>query len=539
VVISLKSDQDKSQRLKKQKKGLFNRSDRSTSLSERRKTKGKIQTESAPKTQTKSRRPLSLFNLNEPKSSSSTSQLNSSMPTVKPNTSKNSSSQPKSTNSTSDNPSLFNFSARRSPRQSKLTNSLPENGLTSASRRQRRQKSKKIQSLPLNTAQNDIVKRSSSKNRSGKSSPQLPLTATSNQNKPNSSPPKKAVRKPRKKPPSLFVYIVRLLILGIGIGAIMGTLLSVLDANHNILTGEPLPKGSATKKLGTVSMQPPILEQEIAPLKAELKSLTDQYQDLSAGIFMVDLDNENYINTNADMVFPAASTIKIPILMAFFQDVDQGKIRLDQTLVMEQDVMAGGSGEMQYQKAGTNFTALETATKMIVISDNTATNMIIKLLGGKEALNKRFQEWGLTNTIINNLLPDLEGTNTTTPKDLGNILGLINQGDILSLKSRDRVLEIMRQTKTRTLLPQGLGEGASIAHKTGDIGTVLGDAGVIDMPNGKRYIASVLVKRPHNDVRGRTLIQGISRTIYEYLEKNPAVPTPITTPVPTPTNSNP
>jgi beta-lactamase class A len=182
------------------------------------------------------------------------------------------------------------------------------------------------------------------------------------------------------------------------------------------------------------------------------------------------------------------------------------------------------------------FSALETATKMIVISDNTATNMLIKRLGGKELLNQRFQQWGLANTKINNLLPDLEGTNTTTPKDLAVILGFVNQGDILSLRSRDRVLEIMRQTKTRTLLPQGLGEGASIAHKTGDIGTVLGDAGVIDMPNGKRYLASVLVTRPHNDIRGRTLIQEISRTIYNYLETHPDQPLPASTPTPTTDN---
>lgn len=76
----------------------------------------------------------------------------------------------------------------------------------------------------------------------------------------------------------------------------------------------------------------------------------------------------------------------------------------------------------------------------------------------------------------------------------------------------------MRRTKTQTLLPQGLENNAIIAHKTGDIGTVLGDAGIIDMPTGKRYIGAVLVKRPHNDYSARTLIQEISRTAYQHFK---------------------
>jgi beta-lactamase class A len=152
---------------------------------------------------------------------------------------------------------------------------------------------------------------------------------------------------------------------------------------------------------------------------------------------------------------------------------------------------------------------------MIIISDNTATNMIIKRLGGAEALNKRFREWGLKSTIIKNPMPDLEGTNLTTTKDLVEVMGIVDRGKKISLRSRDRLLGIMEETKTRTLLPQGLEKGAIIANKTGDIGTVVGDVGLIDMPNGKRYLGSVMLKRPYNDVRAKTLIQDISKTVYQ------------------------
>ena len=61
---------------------------------------------------------------------------------------------------------------------------------------------------------------------------------------------------------------------------------------------------------------------------------------------MVDLDTGNYVDVNGSTSFPAASTIKVPILLAFFQDVDAGKIRLDEMLTMQQDMVAGGSGDM-------------------------------------------------------------------------------------------------------------------------------------------------------------------------------------------------
>ncbi|MEI6064206.1 MAG: serine hydrolase, partial [Pseudanabaena sp. ELA748] len=67
-----------------------------------------------------------------------------------------------------------------------------------------------------------------------------------------------------------------------------------------------------------------------------------------------------------------------------------------------------------------------------------------------------------------------------------------------------------------TLLPKGIGDDARIIHKTGDIRSAVGDAGIIDMPNGKRYAIAVMVKRPDNDQRANELIRQISRATYDY-----------------------
>ena len=168
----------------------------------------------------------------------------------------------------------------------------------------------------------------------------------------------------------------------------------------------------------------------------------------------------------------------MPILVAFFQAVDEGKVQLDQMLTLKPEHIVGGSGEMQDDTPGKKYSALEVAKKMIVVSDNTATNMMIELLGGAEVLNQHFATWGLRATVLRNKLPDLEGTNTTSPKDLINIIAQVDRGNVVSVKSRDRLFQIMRQTQNDSLLPKGLGEGSVIAHKTGNINTMLADAGM-------------------------------------------------------------
>jgi len=312
-------------------------------------------------------------------------------------------------------------------------------------------------------------------------------------------------------------YCSRLMIVGVGVGTIAGTTLSVINPQkYNFSQIQSLY--NQTTKADIDSYPVLNLGEELLLLEQKIQALNEKYPQLEAKAFFIDLDNQAYVNFQGDSPIPAASTIKIPILVAFFQDVDAGKIYLDEMLVMEEKHRAGGSGNMQYLAAGQKFTALKVATEMIIISDNTATNMLIEKLGGAEALNKRFQEWGLQSTAIRQELPDLEGTNTTSPEDLVLVLEQIDQGKLISLRSRDRLLNIMTETKNNSLIPQGVESNATVAHKTGDIGSVLADAGIVDLPSGKRYLAAIMVKRPHNDPQARTIIQEISRTAYQHFK---------------------
>ena len=258
------------------------------------------------------------------------------------------------------------------------------------------------------------------------------------------------------------------------------------------------------------------LKTEATPLLSKIKDLAAKEKDLAMQMMVVDLDSGAYVQVGANQSIAAASTIKTPILVAFFQDVDAGKIKLDEQLEITADVKVGEAGDFQFLPTGTKISALEVATQMIVISDNTATNMIIKRLGGTSALNQRFKSWGLNNVVVNNQLPDLEGTNTISTQDMVSLLAMLDKGKLIEPRSRDRFMDIMRRPITNTLLPKGIGEEARIIHKTGDIGSAVGDAGIVDMPNGKRYAIAVMVKRPDNDQRANELIRQVSRATYDY-----------------------
>ncbi len=360
--------------------------------------------------------------------------------------------------------------------------------------------------------------------------PRRPNSRTDNSSSLNR---KRGVRSAQKRPLSPLLYVVRLLILGVGIGTIAGTILSISDPATRQSELNPTEKKEVQASDTGGGVPSPIsLAQDLPDLKAKIQGLLVADSKLQPGVFFVDLDTNSYLDLDGSVLFPAASTIKVPILVAFFQDVDAGKIRLDEMLTLEPEVIGSGSGDLQYKKVGTQYTALEVATKMIAISDNTATNMLITRLGGQEVLNERFRRWGLTATGIQNPLPDLEGTNTTSPKDLAMLMSMVNQGDLLSMRSRDRLLSIMNRTVNNSLLPKGLGDGATIAHKTGDIGSLIADVGLVDMPSGKRYIAVVMVRRPHNDASASELIRQISRTAYEFFSQPPST-TPSTTSTPT------
>jgi beta-lactamase class A len=350
--------------------------------------------------------------------------------------------------------------------------------------------------------------------------------------------------KPRRRKPSrhhrarqidrsvwLFILLVRLSICGLGASAIAGTAMSIVNPPKPPISidiappSKPLPIPLDNLRETTASLE----------LTNRLQAATKTKLKLDPSYIFVNSDSGEYSQLGADRVLPAASTIKLPILVALFQDVDLGKIKLSEQLTIDQKSIAGGSGDLQEQKPGTQVSILVAATKTIAISDNTATNLLIRRLGGAAALNQRFRNWGLQVTAINRPLPDLDGKNVTTARELARLMKSIDlttqqlpSSKIVSDAARTQILNMMSNTSRNTMLPQGLGAGAKIAHKTGDIGSLIADVGSISLPSGQKYIAAVLVNRPYNDPTGPELVRTMSKIAYEYFH----VPTPKISPQP-------
>ncbi|MEM9002880.1 MAG: serine hydrolase [Cyanobacteria bacterium P01_F01_bin.86] len=354
---------------------------------------------------------------------------------------------------------------------------------------------------------------------------------------------RRSARPRGRKAPRPILYGIRLLILGTGIAAIAGTVLSTLNSGKEASVSNPNTNRVAEaspgqwglrNQAGSALTQPLNLAEELIHLETDLVGLGALTPGLAQSVFLYDLDTGNYVDLEGTRALSSASTIKVPVLVAFLEAVDAGTLRLDQAVTLQEELIGGGSGEMQTHQLGSRYTALDVATEMIVNSDNTATNMMINLLGGRELLNRRFQAWGLKSTILRNSLPDLEGTNTTSPADLVRLMTLVDRGELLDVRSRDRLFNIMQRTYNRTLIPDGLGDPSAIAfNKTGDIGTALGDVALIDVANGKRYVLSIIVDRPHNDGRASELIRRVAGRVHEEM-KQPVTPIGGTAPATTP-----
>ncbi len=249
-------------------------------------------------------------------------------------------------------------------------------------------------------------------------------------------------------------------------------------------------------------------------LKARLLSLANEYKKIEPSIYVWEYENKSYVNINADEIFPAASIIKLPILIEMFREIEQGKFKLSDTMTLEDYYRASGSGRLQYSQGGIAHSMDYLARVMIENSDNSSTNMIMSKMGGMPEMNRAMHRWGLTTTHINNWLPDLKGTNVTTAKELAKMFYNIDSTSIISNQSKKIIADYLGHVKNNRLLQAGIPKNALLLHKTGDIGFMLGDAGIVKTANGKKYIVVIMVKRPYNSYKGKEFIVKASKIIY-------------------------
>jgi beta-lactamase class A len=198
----------------------------------------------------------------------------------------------------------------------------------------------------------------------------------------------------------------------------------------------------------------------------------------------------------ADEVVTAASTIKVPILIAALEEVDAGRLDLAQPSAIPAQ-RAGGTGVLQALPYLHTLTLADLLTLMIIVSDNTATNVVIDLIG-MERVNQFCADAGLSGTVLRRKMMDADAVrvgleNTTTARDQAKLLGGIAWRNLLPAPLRAFALQALERQQFNDGLPSLLPDEVVIAHKTGELPGVRHDAGVITGTNGRQAVVAVLL----------------------------------------------
>lgn len=262
-------------------------------------------------------------------------------------------------------------------------------------------------------------------------------------------------------------------------------------------------------------MVSPVMTGEMTNLTRKLKNLKASYPRLKPGIFIWDYTTGKYVSINGDKSYSAASIIKLPVLFQLYRRADMGLIDLNNSMSTKKAFITRGSGSLQYFSLGTTLTYKRLAELMIQQSDNTASNMLLSVVGGMNELNRAIKNWGFSKTHYYEWLPDLKGKNKTSPAEIGKMIYNIDNPDFFSLKSRADLVEILGHVKNRYLIKAGLPYNTQFLHKTGDIGSMLGDAGIVILPDERKYIIAIMVNRPWNDYAAKQFIIEASEISYK------------------------
>jgi beta-lactamase class A len=184
-----------------------------------------------------------------------------------------------------------------------------------------------------------------------------------------------------------------------------------------------------------------------------------------------------------EAVMPSCSIIKVPILWALLEEVEAGRQQMDQRVCLREEDKAGSRGILKELHAGLECTVKDLATLMIVLSDNTATNLIIDRLG-LNRVNEACRSLGLINTVLARRMMDNEARaagreNLTTPLDCARLLEKMVYRERLSPSSHALLLDILLRQQLNDLLPFLMPDGTRFAHKSGELPGYRHDMGLL------------------------------------------------------------
>lgn len=228
-----------------------------------------------------------------------------------------------------------------------------------------------------------------------------------------------------------------------------------------------------------------------------------------------------------------ASTIKLALLATVMRQADRGYLNLDAPVTVSPYMVVGGSGTIQDEEMPYTTTVRELARLMVVVSDNTATNVLLYYVG-IPTVQELLDDLGLTTMRFNRqMFPGeliSDPANVIDAADTVALLDAIYAGDLLSESSREQVLEWMLAQEVDTKFGAVLGD-APVAHKTGETGNVTHDVGYLLVPGHETIVAvftEVTTTSQFSEAQriGNPVVQDIGLAIYQYLTTRPQDPEP-------------
>ncbi len=285
------------------------------------------------------------------------------------------------------------------------------------------------------------------------------------------------------------------------------------------------------------------------------------------GATAIHIESGRRISLNGGERFPMASTYKVPIAVQLLARVDKGEVKLDQMIEIKPTDLHPGSGTLTdlFNKPGVALSVRNLLELMLLISDNSATDVCLRLAGGAEAVTSKLRAIGIEGILVNGSTAEMIATwigaklpseekwspdvfdkafeavtadeqkaamkkfdadprNTSTPDGMADLLAKIHRKELLKTDSAELLLDIMRRCRTGGARLKGvLPADTTVAHKTGTIGGTTNDVGIITLPDNAGHIAiAVFVKSSEKEVPARErAIAEIARAVHDFFLFNP------------------
>jgi beta-lactamase class A len=300
-----------------------------------------------------------------------------------------------------------------------------------------------------------------------------------------------------------------------------------------------IPRSALLAALLLVAIFPPrtAAQADTAGLRRSIEQITRGYEGV-VGVSVRNLQTGEGLAIRGDEKFPSASLIKVSVLVALLHEVERGTIRLDDPLTMIARDRVGGSGVLQHLHSGLQLTVEDAARLMIVVSDNTATNLLLDKVPMR-AVWAKMDSLGLPHTRIHSktflrstsVAMDSSvryGLGVTTPDETVRLFTLLHQGRAVSPRMDSLALAILRGNEDWNKLARWLPDGASAAHKSGDVDQSRNDCGILYGPDAP--VAVCVMTRENRDTSYATdnpanlLIARIGAEVYRAF--NPGAPPP-------------